>query len=161
MTKLFALFPNERDARGAIADLRQQGGGIARFAATLGPHSAVGRNAELAPDAAASPVGRWGALFGAFVGAALGATFAGPLGIIQAPFAQAVGISALAGGLLSSLAGWFVGQAFPDRNLVTPSRYCTHDKVVLKVGIEDDANEHVVRKMLNKHGAHRIVVGLR
>lgn len=156
--KLFALFPNESDARQALQGLseRSELAGKYQAAIKVEPWVPVGNKKIEDDDRSTLSTSRFSILVGAGLGALLGALFTAGLHLFGTSVGKAMLVGGACGALLSGIAGALVGRVFPDRNLQVMSSRVRGQKVVLDVGVDDDASQDLVRQMLKKHNARRI-----
>lgn len=156
--KLFALFPNETDARRALQGLseRSELAGKYQAAIKVEPWVPVGDKKIEDDERSTLSTSRFSILVGAALGALLGALFTAGLHLFGTSVATAMLVGAAGGAVLSGLAGAVVGRVFPDRNLQVLSTGVRGQKVVLDVGVDDEASQTLVRQMMKKHHARRI-----
>ncbi|MDX2023677.1 MAG: hypothetical protein SF187_25795 [Deltaproteobacteria bacterium] len=155
---LFALFPTETDARRALQGLseRKELDGKYQAAIRVEPWVPVGDKKTESSERSVFATGRFGMMVGAGLGALLGALFTAGLHLSGSSVGVAMLTGGVCGAILSGLAGALIGRAFPDRNLQVLATRVRGQKVVLNVGVEDEASQNLIRQMLRKHNARRI-----
>jgi len=153
--KLFALFSTETDAQRALGVLNSHEALAGKYDASIKtePWTTVGDDSVDKKDRSSGSLGRFAMVLGAVMGAALAALYSLVLKAIDWPASVAIPLGALGGGVLGGIAGILVGQIFPERKLQKILTRVRKGRVVLNVGVVDDATATVVRTMLNKHDA--------